>query len=281
MTTGTTTLSYWLNWRVLLCAIWVLASLVIASFLIWKYEGTNYSKYKRRDTQQDGNETWKPCLSEVHPSWLLAFRIFAFCFLLSMLTADVVVYGVLMFNYYTQWTFTLVTIYFGLGSLLSIYGWYQYHKSVKDFNVDTMSLDAEQESYVSLTYDHPTNTLPPAGIWSYAFQVIFQLTISLHSVNAIFLLGDTVLNSLRFPWFRISYFFLWTGIFVIFQWIIHASISIGWPYPFLDLSSPSAPFWYLLISLLHIPCYGIFALIVEMKHYLLSRWFPHSYQCSS
>lgn len=102
MTTGTTMLSYWLNWRVLLCVIWVLASLVIASFLIWKYEGTNYSKYKRRDTQQDGNETWKPCLSEVHPSWLLAFRIFAFCFLLSMLIADVVIYGVLMFNYYTQ-----------------------------------------------------------------------------------------------------------------------------------------------------------------------------------
>ncbi|KAE9605137.1 hypothetical protein Lalb_Chr10g0094071 [Lupinus albus] len=36
---------------------------------------------------------------------------------------------------------------------------------------------------------------------------------------------------------------------------------------------------YLLIALLHIPCYGIFWLIVEMKHYFLSKWFPSSYQC--
>ncbi|KAH0839306.1 hypothetical protein HID58_013341 [Brassica napus] len=44
-----------------------------------------------------------------------------------------------------------------------------------------------------------------------------------------------------FPLFRISYFVLWTGVFVILQWIVHACVSFWWPYPFLDLSSSYAP----------------------------------------
>lgn len=84
-----------------------------------------------------------------------------------------------------------------------------------------------------------------------------------------------------------------------------------WPYPFLDLSAPYAPLWYALvlilikkhfsnyifedwlirslsrwhkfyryigIGLLHIPCYGIFVLIIRIKNVLLSRSFPESFQ---
>ncbi|CAL5388060.1 unnamed protein product [Camellia sinensis] len=31
------------------------------------------------------------------------------------------------------------------------------------------------------------------------------------------MLGDTALNCLRFPWFRIAYFFLWTAVYVHFK----------------------------------------------------------------
>ncbi|XP_039062704.1 uncharacterized protein LOC120207265 [Hibiscus syriacus] len=103
------------------------------------------------------------------------------------------------------------------------------------------------------------------------------MTVNLHTLNVILLLGDTALNSSRLPWFRISYFILWTGALVIFHWILHACVSIFWPYPFLDLSSPNAPLWYGLLAIMHIPCYGIFALILKTKHYLLSKWFPQSY----
>lgn len=30
---------------------------------------------------------------------------------------------------------------------------------------------------------------------------------------------------------------------------------------------------------MHIPCYGIFALVIRLKHFWLSRSFPESYQC--
>ncbi|KAI0510950.1 hypothetical protein KFK09_011561 [Dendrobium nobile] len=63
----------------------------------------------------------------------------------------------------------------------------------------------------------------------------------LHSLNAIFLLVDSALNSLRFPLFGIAYFVLWSCIYVTFQRILHACGLKWWPYPFMDLSTPFAP----------------------------------------
>ncbi|KAG5520892.1 hypothetical protein RHGRI_033453 [Rhododendron griersonianum] len=147
-----------------------------------------------------------------------------------------------------------------------------------------------------------------AGIWGYIFQIIYQICAgavvltdcvfwfiifpfltsddysldfidaTFHSLNAVLLLGDVILNCLRFPFFRITYFIQWTSIYVIFQWIVHACVSMWWPYPFLDLSTPYAPIWYLAVGLLHLPCYGAFALIVRLKNYWLSRAFPDAIQ---
>ncbi|XP_073298386.1 uncharacterized protein [Primulina huaijiensis] len=327
MTTDTTTAAYWLNWRVTLCSIWLLMSIVLASILISKSEGRLETEETNAQNQQKDSpgvlyedEVWKPCLTSVHPGWLLGFRVLAFLVLLLMLILNVAVGGGDIFYFYTQWTFTLITIYFGLGSLLSIHGCYRYKYDIKSGN----RFDTEHGSYRTSTNAHNSNVLNAtkgmelneehlhrkiAGFWGYLFQIIFQmnagaviltdvvfwfiivpfltikdynlnfLIINMHSINAVFLIGDTALNCLRFPWFRIGYFFLWTSIFVIFQWIVHACISIWWPYPFLDLSSPFSPLWYSTVALMHAPCYGIFVLIMKGKHFLLSKWFPHSYRC--
>ncbi|XP_018857842.1 uncharacterized protein LOC109019916 isoform X2 [Juglans regia] len=317
----TTTPSYWLNWRFFLCSLWILTAMVLATILIWKYEGFNKSRSDRRENQRETvwslyeDETWKTCLKGIHPAWLLAYRMMSFVLLLALLIADVAVAGGGIFYFYTQWTFVLVTIYFGLGSSLSIYGCCKHNK-VDGNAVYQANLDAEQGSYIaptlgesldmsimsktSYTHEEP-HAHHTAGVWGYIFQIIFQMCagavtltdcifwlilypfltakeydldfyiVSMHSINAILLLGDTVLNCLRFPMFRIAYFMLWTAIFVIFQWVIHACVSIWWPYPFLDLSSPYSPLWYLGVGLMHIPCYGIFALIIRSKHILLSK----------
>ncbi|RWW88764.1 hypothetical protein BHE74_00002348, partial [Ensete ventricosum] len=105
LTADSTDAYYWLNWRVLLCAIWVLSSMIIASILIWKFEGTN--------TETEGSspeshcrlyeaELWTPCLTEVHPVWLLVFRLIAFAILLAFLIINVVMDGGGIFFYYTQ-----------------------------------------------------------------------------------------------------------------------------------------------------------------------------------
>ncbi|KAK3035339.1 hypothetical protein RJ639_034047 [Escallonia herrerae] len=330
MIVDTTTSSYWLNWRFLICITWVLISMVFASFLISKYEGPRKPRKENGEAEGESagvlydDEVWKPCLKEIHPVWLLVFRVVGFFVLAVLLILNAVVDGGAIFHYYTQWTFTLITIYFGLGSLFSMHGCYQYHNKVGGGRIDNDEFDSEQGSYgasaqaqnsnmsnVAAKYLGPeeTHVRQVAGFWGYIFQIIFQMNagavmltdcifwfvmvpfleikdydlnfwiVAMHSINAVFLLGDTALNCLRFPWFRIAYFFLWTAIYVVTEWIVHACVSLWWPYPFLDLSSSFAPLWYSSVALLHIPCFGLFALIMKMKHILLSKWFPQSYRC--
>ncbi|KAL5540082.1 hypothetical protein UlMin_043153 [Ulmus minor] len=327
MTGDTTAPSYWLNWRFFICAVWVCSTIVAASILIWKYEGFSRSRRDREEEQRERagslyeDEAWRTCLKGIHPAWLLAYRIVAFVALFSLLFANVVVDGGGIFYFYTQWTFTLVTVYFAIGSSLSIYGCQKYRDRMSGHATDHIGFDTERGTYMpptlgetseashtpkNLDFYNEHHAHQNAGVWSYIFQIVFQvcagavvltdcvfwlvlypfltakdfslnfMIVTMHSVNAFFLLGDTVLNGLRFPMFRIAYFVLWTGIFVIFQWIIHACVSMWWPYPFLDLSSPYAPLWYLGVGLMHLPCYGIFALIVRIKNVLLSKAFPES-----
>ncbi|GMQ10091.1 LOW QUALITY PROTEIN: hypothetical protein CsSME_00053232 [Camellia sinensis var. sinensis] len=252
MTADTTTPSYWLNWRVMLCIIWVLLSLIITSLLISKYEGPRKSRHRNRESQEEPagllyeDEVWKPCLKGIHPAWLLAFRVAAFFVLLSLLIANAAVDGGEIFYFYTQ---------------------------TEDFDVEqgTNSNESNGEKHSESNQEHRVRQT--AGFWGYIFQIVFQmnagavmltdcvfwfiivpflaikdydlnfLIINMHTINAVFLLGDTALNCLRFPWFRIAYFFLWTAVYVMFQWIVHACVSLWWPYPFLDLSSTFAPLW--------------------------------------
>ncbi|XP_071731687.1 uncharacterized protein [Rutidosis leptorrhynchoides] len=317
----TTTSSYWLNWRLFLCCVWLLTSMGIASYLITKYEGPVKRKLRNREDKDDDDddyggvlyddELWKPCLKGIHPAWLLSFRIFAFFVLSILLVLNAIVDSGSIFYYYTQWTFTLITIYFGIGSLLSIYGCKQYHNKVggdrsEEFDEELADISNVPNGAKIAGQNNQIYARKVAGFWGYVFQILFQMQagavvltdcvfwfiivpflaindynlnfflIAIHSINAVFLIGDTVLNSLRFPWFRIAYFVLWTCVFVVFQWIVHACIHIWWPYLFLDISSPFSPLWYLLVALLHVPCYGVFVLVIKLKHFLLVKWFPDS-----
>lgn len=324
----TTEPSYWLNWRFSLCAVWVLVSIAVSSALIWRYEC-----FGSTDEDEDGkmgvlyeDEPWRPCLRTIHPVWLLIFRVFAFCLFSLLLVVNVVVDGASMLYYYTQWTFMLVTIYFGLGLLLSAYGCRQYiteaygRRTVRTKMNPEGGLDLAPTNGETANGTHAmrnssledgSNSRRTAGFAGYLFQIIYQtnagavlltdfvfwliifpvlsmkdydlsfLQVGMHSINVVFLLGDTALNSLRFPWFRFAYFLLWTSVYVTFQWILHGCVSIEWPYPFLDLSSAYAPIWYLILAVLHVPCYAVFHLLTKMKHSLLVRWFSQSYYLAS
>ncbi|CAH1417228.1 unnamed protein product [Lactuca virosa] len=312
----TTALSYWLNWRFFLCGSWVVIVIITAGILILKYEVFNTKRRHQQDDETEPigilyeDETWKTSLRVIHPAWLLAYRLIAFGVLLALIISNLVIGGARVLFFYTQWTFVLVTFYFGLASSLSIYGCCQYWNEVVDDNMNDVGLEDSliqvsvepQHMSMKLSNHGDISTRKTAGIWAYSCQIVFQicggavgltdgvfwfiiypflapatykltfLNVSLHSINVVLLLIDVILNRLRFPFFRLAYFGLWTCSFVVFQWIFHACVSMRWPYPFLDLSSSYAPIWYFGLGLIHIPVFGIFALIVKWKQLLLSRF---------
>ncbi|TQD98075.1 hypothetical protein C1H46_016340 [Malus baccata] len=209
----TTTLSYWLTWRVLLCAIWVFVPMVIALLMIWKYDGKDHSKSDRRDTQQDisedfcGDEVWRPCLKEIHPVWLLIYRVISFSLLLATLIIKVAIAGSRIFYFYTQWTFTLVTIYFGFGSLLSIYGCFWCKKTSSTTTLgdyDHVGTDAENGTYIPLENEEKDSSpqdescLPRAAAkCSRVFEAMFEM-----NAGAV-MLTDCIYWLVIFPFFTI------------------------------------------------------------------------------
>ncbi|KAL8464639.1 hypothetical protein ACS0TY_034223 [Phlomoides rotata] len=192
MIDDTTALSYWLNWRFLLCAVWVLVAMVFATLLIWRYEGSRKIRDEPSGFQQEvagclyDDEVWGTCSKSIHPIWLLAYRVVAFCTLLAVLLADFVINGAGKIFFYTEWTFTLVTIYFGLASSLSIIGYLRYCHEVEP---ESTTDNADRGSYVPPILGEGTDTALETGslncycepkfrtvalVWGYALQIIFQ-----------------------------------------------------------------------------------------------------------
>ncbi|KAL0664697.1 hypothetical protein Bca4012_101535 [Brassica carinata] len=219
--------------------VFILTSLFLSFFLIWKYEGP--IKRKAGDQREPigvvyDDETWNTCVARIHPNWLLGFRVFGFVVLLGLISGNAIAEGSSIFIFYTQLTFILVTIYFGLGALLSIYR----YKSGENCLNGVSTVDEELGSYrpprngensnvfkSSNGHErHNTSTRQVASTMGYIHQALFQtcagavlltdgvfwfiiypfltskdfslnfFIVVMHSVNAVFLLGETFLNSL-------------------------------------------------------------------------------------
>ncbi|KAF3436590.1 hypothetical protein FNV43_RR23682 [Rhamnella rubrinervis] len=237
------------------------------------------------------SQLWSSCWRGVHPKWLLATRFLSFLIMSGFLAWDVVKWDAIIFTYYTEWTFALVIVYFALGTIVSAYGcWLSSNKSPPENGARTEFLRRDFEEVkgtIRLQSHHAQEAIQErAGFWGYFMLIAFQTSAGaviltdvvfwciivpfisnshlglnllmgcMHTLNAAFLLLDTALNSLPFPWFRLAYFVIWSCAYVIFQWVIHACGSSWWPYPFLELNTPWAPLWYFCLALVHIPCQG-------------------------
>ncbi|GFP93608.1 hypothetical protein PHJA_001505200 [Phtheirospermum japonicum] len=267
-------LGYWLQWQVPVCALIFILPTAIAIRLL----------RKRTGDAVDPADLWAPCWRSLHPRWLLIYRAFSFLAMALFLYQTVADFGFFVFFFYTQWTFALVMVYFALATIVSIRG--RVAKPIQNVEKDKfLKKDSEEETIVEqqqlgflenllqIVYQTCAGAVVLTDIvfWCLLLPFMsgenFQLTLiigCMHSVNAVFLIIETALNRLPFTWFGIIYFVLWSGAYVVFQWVLHACCYTWWPYPFLDLSTPLAPLWYLGLALVHIPCYGL--LSTEKKH---------------
>ncbi|KAL3648149.1 hypothetical protein CASFOL_009117 [Castilleja foliolosa] len=279
-------LGYWLQWQVPVCALIFILPTATAIRLLRKRTGDVI----------DPADLWVPCWRNLHPRWLLIYRAFSFLAMSLFLYQTVADFGFFVFFFYTQWTFALVMVYFALATIVSIRRCER--KPIQNGEQDKfLNRESKEETIIEQQLGFLENlmqivyqvcagavVLTDVVFWCLLLPFMtgenFQLTLIIgimHSVNAVFLIIETTLNRLPFTWFGIVYFVMWSGAYVVFQWVLHACCFTWWPYPFLDLSTPLAPLWYLALALVHIPCYGLYVLLTKAKHVSLPRMFPNAF----
>ncbi|XP_020086533.1 uncharacterized protein LOC109708965 isoform X1 [Ananas comosus] len=317
-------IGYWMRWQVPVCALITAAPAIAAAVVL--------ARVKREPLRSA--DLWAPCWGRLHPIALLCYRVLVFFAMASFLAVTVVNDGFGAFYFYTQWTFTLVIVYFAgnlryvflqIASVISAHGCWVYSKQHTTENDeangflnddpeenpgDRISRPNKNDDQDQIRFSSHHGRLlyeERAGFWGYLMQIIYQTSAGavvltdvvfwgllvpflsseyfrvnlimacMHSVNAVFLLTDTALNNLPFPWFGMAYFIFWSCIYVVFQWVLHACGSTWWPYPFLELATPWAPLWYFFLALVHILCFSFYWLIAKAKVTYCPKLFPHAY----
>ncbi|KAI5674863.1 hypothetical protein M9H77_05813 [Catharanthus roseus] len=220
-------LNYWLQWQVLVCALIFALPATIAAVLIRR------RKLNSNGNFLNSAHLWLPCWRHLHPRWLLFYRAFAFLSMAFLLYQLVLAFGFFVFFFYTQWTFVLVTGYFALATLVSARGCWMHSRihfvsGGERTKFNKKHADKNGEEYETFKHKETSGVLidQEAGFWEnlmhYIYQTCagavmltdivfwclllpfmsgedFKLTLLIgimHSVNAVFLIVDSALNSL-------------------------------------------------------------------------------------
>lgn len=286
-----------------LCIVVVVVCLLLAISVATAYERAGYG-YVHRDN------VWKTCHPKIHHGWLLTIRIISFLYCISILIYDIILWGPFVFEYYTQWSFALLIVYFGVvigSSIKEILRQRNAEQSRVLSNnqnllsgycqVDEFGIAVDEYNSASEHYYNPSEK---AGMDGFMSQIFYQIAMgsafvtcvvywififpsysfvdviemSMHAVNLVLLLTDIALNNMAFYWFRGAYFFIFTAVFIFFSWIIHALGENQWPYPFLDVSVDLAPLWYFCLCIIHVVAYGLVCGIVHLKEVCLRHCQP-------
>ncbi|KAM0957702.1 hypothetical protein ACFX2I_025731 [Malus domestica] len=283
-------LGYWLQWQVLVCALIIAAPATVALKFAWK---------GKPEPPLKSVELWGTCWRTLDPLWLLFYRAFAFVLMAKLLFDMTSQFGLFTLVFYTQWTFALVMLYFGLGTIISAHGCWVGRSSYTDDQIkgkvkpkSNQARNAIQQragffgNLMLIIYQTCAGAVMLTDIvfWCLILPFLtsmeFQLTFligAIHALNAVFLIVDTALNRLPFSKLGFAYFALFGVLYISFQWLIHAFGVKWWPYPFLELNTPLAPLWYFGLAVWHIPCYWIYSLIINSKVSILPRLFPRSF----
>ncbi|KAI3936853.1 hypothetical protein MKW92_033563 [Papaver armeniacum] len=288
--------NYWFQWQVPVCALIIIIPPIISLVLIYKSKKSPLNVY----------DLWVPCWRNLNPIWMLIYRASVVFIMSCFLSVVINIHGAFAFYFYTQWTFSLVILYFVLGTIFSAQGCWVYLKTSKAENEESSEFlkrerdEAESNAMASSGLNKGVNKLMKihhdcvgskqnAGFWGYLMLTVYQtgagavlLTdIVFWCILVPFLTADTFRVTPPFYSFGLVYFLIWSGAYTVFQWILHACGFTWWPYPFLELSTPWAPLWYFALTLVHFPCYSIYILLANAKLSIFPKMFPHAYLGSS
>ncbi|KAG1338846.1 Shikimate kinase [Cocos nucifera] len=164
-------------------------------------------------------QLWMSCWRGLHPAWLLGLRLVAMVTMIGALSWDMLTYDASILVYYTEWTFTLVIVYFAIATLISAHGCWIYSKQqITESEEDNgfLKSDFEQNRHATLTFRKTKNmdvirlqshherevTEKRAGFWGYTLQIVYQTSASAS------VLTDVVFWGLLVPFLSSEHFSL-------------------------------------------------------------------------
>ncbi|WOL10245.1 hypothetical protein Cni_G18999 [Canna indica] len=175
--------SYWLRWQTLVCGLIVVLPAVASVAIL----------ARARAEPLRAVDFWAPCWAGMHPAWLLAYRGLVFLVMSWLLLKTIlpVPDGLAEFYFYTQWTFTIVLVYFLIGTVVSARGCWLYSKRCITQDAENNrwqkgSIEQNNTLTLPFRFNKTNNTVrlqsyheleadrKGAGFWEYAMQLIYQ-----------------------------------------------------------------------------------------------------------
>jgi hypothetical protein len=219
------------------------------------------------------------------PTALLAYRATALAFTVAVGAAQAGRLGPRVLSYYTVWSWTLLTFYFGLGTLLSarrvlrgrVGAW-------ADGSVDVpgaalvgalhVALPAAL-IVVALTWGLLVPMLlssPDAGVRAHTRAMFFNWTsYAQHGANAGLALGELALNAIPLHSYLLGLLGAYSSLYGIWAFTFFRATG-RWLYPFLNAHRPWAFAAYAGLYAAHFAFFGLAAAAWRARDALAARW---------
>jgi len=214
--------------------------------------------------------------------YISSFILFLIRLLFSLFSTAINIWalaikGKVFFEYFTQWNFTVLMIFFWIMTYFSlrkvlrkdetqrkinsaelavgILAWAMYHMEL----VCALFIDIV---VWGILFPWMTANDNKTGANNVQNDLITPISISCHAVNFVMMLIEFILNRLPFSRYFCLFSIMWGCLYAIFQWIYYYSPNGRWVYPFMNLQKGPAVVWYVgfivLLVLFHLGAYYIF-----------------------
>jgi len=248
---------------------WSIVNLIVLSLLLlvcvvvcvaWQFKNRSVIRWDHLLVYHDLIST-SPFVS---PLVLLLFRACCVIFSTTIVIYALSVKGATFFEFYTQWNFTLLCVYFWLVSYFS------FRKAVLHIEKKLNSVEHLLASVAWVVFHMEfvlgffidivvwVILLPLAAIYDNKHDedlvgkdFLTVISFSAHLCNFVMMFIEFCFNRFPFVLHHCCFLVIWTSIYVVFAWIYHyVSDATTWTYPFLNLASRAAIGIYIALLLL-------------------------------
>jgi len=211
------------------------------------------------------------------PLFLLLIRVMFFLWCIAMVVVALIDKEDQYFWYFTLWSYSLLTVYFGLTSYYSIQERIRRRRGDESRPVD------EEHSWgsflgnftwvlyhISFAMVFYVDLVVWGVLFPYANDEVREKVLNLesyasHGINLFQMMVEFLFNTIPFAFYHTTFGILLLCVYALSSWVIYASTNC-WVYPILDLHWTTAGIWYLSLFILVFVFFGLGHLLHSVKN---------------